>query len=250
MCARIFEAGPCRNPLPITMTTQTYQAGARMRQILIAVALVALAGSVSAQETKPARSGYVADARTGCQVWNPYPQPNESVQWDGPCVNGYAAGDARLTWVHPRGRDQYQGAMVGGKMHGSGTYLSFTGDRYEGEWQDGKNAGRGIYSWANGDRYVGEWMDGKQHGRGSLIRSNGAKYEGDWQNGKRVGRGTQIYSNGSRYEGEWQTDRAHGPGLYTFSDGKPLSGDWVNGCLRQGDVWATVGTTSKQCGFE
>jgi hypothetical protein len=31
---------------------------------------------------------FVADAKSGCKVWNPHPQPDETVNWSGGCVNG------------------------------------------------------------------------------------------------------------------------------------------------------------------
>ena len=34
----------------------------------------------------------------GCKVWNPKPQPNESVKWSGECIDGKAHGNGILTW--------------------------------------------------------------------------------------------------------------------------------------------------------
>ena len=34
----------------------------------------------------------------GCKVWNPKPQPEETVEWTGPCVDGYADGEGSLRW--------------------------------------------------------------------------------------------------------------------------------------------------------
>lgn len=38
----------------------------------------------------------------GCKVWNPNPQPNESVTWSGECVDGKANGNGILTWYKNR----------------------------------------------------------------------------------------------------------------------------------------------------
>ncbi len=41
---------------------------------------------------------WIADAKTGCQVWNPAPSPGESISWSGPCSNGKATGTGTLQW--------------------------------------------------------------------------------------------------------------------------------------------------------
>lgn len=38
----------------------------------------------------------------GCKVWNPSPQPNESVTWSGECVDGKAHGNGILQWYQNR----------------------------------------------------------------------------------------------------------------------------------------------------
>ena len=78
-----------------------------------------------------------------CVVWNPYPQPNETVVWSGACANGKAHGRGTLVWRHLQQEE-----------------------RYEGEFWTGKKHGRGVLVWANGDRYNGDFSDGELHGRG------------------------------------------------------------------------------------
>lgn len=41
---------------------------------------------------------WIADAKTGCKVWNSEPLPKESVTWSGDCLNGKAEGRGTLTW--------------------------------------------------------------------------------------------------------------------------------------------------------
>ena len=41
--------------------------------------------------------------RTGCYVWNPNPQPGETVTWTGGCVEGVAQGTGTLRWVAAAG---------------------------------------------------------------------------------------------------------------------------------------------------
>ena len=60
----------------------------------------------------------------------------------------------------------YEGAIVGGKAHGTGVAT--------------------FYSYV----YTGEWRHGKRHGRGRLCRKDGKAgkedHEGEWRDGKKV----------------------------------------------------------------
>jgi hypothetical protein len=57
-----------------------------------------LVGLLAGVAATPIRAGdWIADASAGCQVWNPHPQPNETIRWSGACPNGFAHGrDLRL----------------------------------------------------------------------------------------------------------------------------------------------------------
>ncbi len=47
----------------------------------------------------PAHAGaWVVDVKSGCQVWNPNPQLEESVAWSGSCANGRAEGHGVAQW--------------------------------------------------------------------------------------------------------------------------------------------------------
>src|ERR1700682_5638619 len=78
---------------------------------------------------------YVADAKSGCKVWNPHPQPNEAVSWSGACVNGLAQGSGNLQWL--KDNKPYE--------------------KDEGEWNEGRQFGRGSQDWSSG-RYDGELL--------------------------------------------------------------------------------------------
>jgi hypothetical protein len=69
---------------------------------------------------------FVADAKDGCKVWNPHPQPDEAVNWSGGCVNGLAQGPGNLQWL--KNNKPYE--------------------KDEGEWNEGRQSGRGTQDWS------------------------------------------------------------------------------------------------------
>lgn len=124
---------------------------------LIAAALVAAAAPAVAQKAQP---GWIVDARTGCQVWNATPKPNQTVTWSGGCQSRLAQGRGVLQWyVNNRPADRYTGELVAGKLDGLGIYVSADGFRYEGEWREGIANGAGELTTKTGT-FKGEWTDG------------------------------------------------------------------------------------------
>jgi hypothetical protein len=226
------------------------------RRLLLAAALaVPLVGPVSCASHAPTSSGrWVRTLDGGCLVWDPLPQPEETITWSGACVEGKASGRgtevSRYRVDGTRKEERYTGDMLGGRLHGHGTLLYDNGDRYEGEYAQSKRVGRGTYTHANGDRYEGEFTNDRRTGRGTFTYHQGGRYEGDFVNGLFEGAGTFTFPDGSRYEGRFKNGMANGPGTLTGSTGDVLSGNWVNGCLRRGDRVGAVGTTREQCGFE
>jgi hypothetical protein len=185
--------------------------------------LIAFTCPVAAQTPQP---GWIADARTGCRVWNPSPQPNETISWTGGCSNGIAQGRGVLQWLKD------------GKPN----------ERYEGEYRDGKQNGRGVYTSADGSRCECEYRDDKKDGRGVLTDKNG-RYEGEFRDDRHDGRGVMTWRDGSRYEGEFRDGKANGTGTYRDTDGQLYSGAWSKGCFQEGNQSARVGATMEECGF-
>ena len=130
---------------------------------------------------------WIADAKTGCKVWNPQPSAGETVRWSGPCKDGFADGKGALDWL--RGNSQYE--------------------RDEGEWRAGRQTGEGAQTWPGG-RYKGQFLDSLPHGKGVLI-SGEARYDGAFLNGKPNGKGAMTNASGT-FDGTW----ADG----CFNDGK------------------------------
>ena len=105
----------------------------------------------------PGKPGWIADAATGCRLWNWDMGPKVSVTWSGECHKGLAHGQGIVQW------------FTDGKPD----------DRYEGAYIAGKRQGRGEYRWANGDHYLGGYLVDAPNGIGFLRTSNGT-HGGIW----------------------------------------------------------------------
>jgi hypothetical protein len=130
---------------------------------------------------------WIADAKTGCKVWNPKPAPGETVSWAGHCERGFADGKGVLDWLR------------GGKPY----------ERDAGQWQSGRQTGEGTQTWPGGE-YRGQLVDGLPHGAGVLTVGQ-ARYSGAFLSGKPNGTGVLTNASGS-FDGSWSDG--------CFNDGK------------------------------
>jgi hypothetical protein len=164
--------------------------------LLRAASAAVLAAGIILIATRALAGAWVADTKTGCQVWNPDPQLQESVAWSGACVKGRADGRGVVRW--------------------------FEGDRMletdEGEWRDGRQVGKGTQSWSTG-RYQGELADSEPNGRGVLTLQK-LRYEGEFRNGKPNGPGS-LTTGTEAVQGVWKDGCLQGP--RKASIGIPLS---------------------------
>ena len=153
-----------------------------LTSVLLA-SVILLGGVASASE-------WANDARTGCAVWHGHPNPpaNTALTWSGSCDNGRGSGTGTFV-VSAEGKEiaRYEGPLVEGKPHGSGSFKMPGGSSYEGEFRDGKFNGNGILISGGGIRYEGEFKDGTMHGRGVLTMDDGARFEGEFRNGMPAG---------------------------------------------------------------
>jgi hypothetical protein len=157
--------------------------GFRVRALRAAFALALLLGAPAL-----ARAGdWIADAKTGCKVWNPRPAPGETVSWAGACEGGFADGKGVLEWL--RGAKSYE--------------------HDEGEWQAGRQTKEGTQTWPGG-QYKGQLSESLPHGNGVLIFGE-ARYDGAFPSGKPNGKGVLTNGTGT-FDGTW----ADG----CFNDGK------------------------------
>jgi len=191
--------------------------------------------------------GLVADTRARCGVWAPDLQPDESLEWSGPCRNGAANGTGEL--LRRKGEavvSLTQGQFRDGRLEGPATIAMSGGTQleaefvagqaksglirfgdassYRGEIRNNLPNGRGSRTWPRGPDYDGQWVNGIRSGEGRQRDGYGI-YSGQWRDDRRNGRGLQIYPSGDRYEGEWRNDRREGRGTMTWSGGV-YEGDW------------------------
>ena len=78
---------------------------------------------------------WITATNQDCKIWNPEPQPNESVTWTGPCKDGFASGKGVLRWTENGKPDaEFDGEYAGGKRNGPGVLITRDGKRTQGEW--------------------------------------------------------------------------------------------------------------------
>ena len=109
--------------------------------------------------SEPVLDSWIADASTGCKVYNPKPVPNESIRWKGRCKNGLAAGKGTLQWFE---RDQ-------------------PSDTETGNWRDGKKYGSSKIHYSNGDVFKGNYSNNERNGPGTYRFSDGTTITGIWR---------------------------------------------------------------------
>lgn len=72
-----------------------------------------------------------------CSVWNHNPKPEESVTWEGACVNGKAAGKGIASWFNRGVLSQTnEGEFIDGKWSGKGKLTDSDGRVFDGEFRD------------------------------------------------------------------------------------------------------------------
>ena len=107
--------------------------------IIAAAAILFVTLQAMARTDKPAAPDWITTTNKPCKVWNPEPQPNESVTWSGPCKDGFASGQGILRWTENGKPDvEFDGEYAAGKRNGHGVLITPDGKRIEGEWLNDK----------------------------------------------------------------------------------------------------------------
>jgi hypothetical protein len=193
-----------------------------MRRIAISVLLAIAAVSPVYGQVR-----LLLDSQTQCGIMTDVAELN-GISWNGPCAGQLANGRGVLVFKRRDGRlEKYEGEMRAGRIEGRGTYTLPNGSTFAGDFRNDKPDGRGVLTWPTGDRYEGEMRDGKYNGHGTMILAGGGRYVGEYRDGK-----------------------ANGYGTKTNAAGRSYSGQWTNGCFRDGNFWATAGSTPQECGFK
>ena len=105
--------------------------------------------------------------RSGCFVWNPNPQPDETYTWSGECLDGRPHGTGRSVW----------------RFLKDGERRSSSG---EGEYRRGIMYGHWKIRTHRGRSWEGPFVDGRRHGWHADIDSGGKVWR-YWEDGERVG---------------------------------------------------------------
>jgi len=152
-----------------------------MKMLLLVLAACAVPAAAQA------KGGWIADQKTGCQIRNPLPIPDESVSWSGGCADGKASGLGKLFW-YANGKLflTLDGVMEAGQCRRACIVTTQTGSKYVGELLDNRPHGSGIMSYADGTKYSGGWAGGKKHGKGTFIAIDGSSQEEIWEHGRKI----------------------------------------------------------------
>jgi hypothetical protein len=122
--------------------------------------------------------------------------------------------------------DKYMGELLGGHMHGRGTYFHGDGSVYVGFFRHDKRHGKGKYSFHGGGYYDGEYCDDMKHGQGVMEYPDGSQYTGNFVNNVKCGSGTYKLVDGSIYDGSFVDGNMEGQGTYTWPSGVKYVGEW------------------------
>jgi hypothetical protein len=130
-----------------------------LRTISFLVIVLLAAALPAASQQRP--SGWIADPRSGCRAWDPIPEPDEAIQWEGPCVDGYLDGAGVLRW-YSRGKliETDEGQFRRGKVHGHAILHLQGGASFEGEFREQIPNGFGTMRTKDGQVYSGQWRNG------------------------------------------------------------------------------------------
>ena len=109
----------------------------KVQAVIASAAIFAMSGAVA--QPQKARPDWITATNQPCKLWNPEPQPDESVTWSGDCKDGLATGKGVLKWTENGKPDvEFDGEYRNGKRNGHGVLIAPDGDRVEGVWVDDK----------------------------------------------------------------------------------------------------------------
>ena len=105
--------------------------------VFLTVAPVLTLYVAASKADEHATPSWITAKNQACKIWNPEPQPNESVTWSGACKNGFASGKGILKWTENGKPDaEFDGEYANGKRNGPGALITPDGKRTEGTWSN------------------------------------------------------------------------------------------------------------------
>lgn len=197
---------------------------------------------------------WIADEK-GCKFRDMSPLPDETITWDGKCVEGRGDGKGVLTWLkfgqvtgtsvgvfkdgmlNSFGRQEIvgkgytEGTFKNGRLEGKGKRVG-TGTNvfeYEGSFKTGKYDGLGRLIMQNGNTVEGTFKDGKPEGKGKFVWKDGSIYEGEFHDGRNEGKGKTVFINGNSYEGDFKNNKPEGKGKFVWKEGSTYEGEFREG---------------------
>lgn len=122
---------------------------------------------------------WLVSKKNNCLVWETYVVEDIYIEWEGPCANGKAHGNGKLSRYRQGNLEStFEGEYVNGIRTGKGKSFMADGSYLEGSYINGKIVGFGVYIDARGNQYEGQFIHHRKHGNGTLTFKNGDKQEG------------------------------------------------------------------------
>ncbi len=182
------------------------------------------ASRVRPDETCAGRAAGVAcwmelSQKPGCYVWNPNPQPGETVTWTGACAGGKAQGTGTLTWAHDAGAQTSNGRLVDGEYNGHWVLRDEEGTVSEGYFVDGEENGHWVVRFASGQVQEGPYLDGEPNGNWIIRFASGEVQEGPIVDGEQNGHWVVRFADGDTMEGPYVNGVKHGRWIWRSADG-------------------------------
>ncbi len=125
----------------------------------------------------------------------------------------------------------YAGYFLNGKFEGKGALIFKDGFFLSGNWKGGKLNGTGTNLTKTGDIYIGDFSDGSKQGQGIYVFKDNSILSGNFKADKYDGRCIYINTTGDIISDNiYRSDKKNGPGYqYEVKDKKLYKGTWKDG---------------------
>ncbi len=106
---------------------------------------------------------YATATNQTCMVYNQYPQVNETLEYTGECVEGYAQGMGSMNWlIDGKAYQTASGNLVRGKFEGICEMNMLDNPlAYKGMCENNVPHGQGKMTYKDGSNFEGQFIHGK-----------------------------------------------------------------------------------------